>query len=52
MAKKALTALAVAFAAYYMLKEPENAAAAVSGAGVAVGDAFESLVTFFTALFS
>lgn len=52
MAKKVLTGLVIAFAAYYLVTEPEGAADAVSGAGEAVADAFDSIVTFFTELFS
>jgi hypothetical protein len=52
VAKKVLTILAIAFAAYYLITEPSGAADAVSGAGAAVGDAFESVITFFTELFS
>lgn len=52
MAKKALTGLVIAFAAYYLVTEPAGAADAVSGAGAAVGEAFDSVVTFFTELFS
>ncbi|HSK25337.1 MAG TPA: hypothetical protein VK894_00315 [Jiangellales bacterium] len=51
MAKKVLTGLAIAFAAYYLITEPSGAADAVSGAASAVADAFESVITFFTELF-
>ncbi len=51
MFKKVLTFLAIAFAAYYLLTEPTNAANAVSGALSAVADGFDSIITFFTELF-
>lgn len=50
--KKVLTGLAIAFAAFYLLTQPAGAADAIKGAAAAVGSAFESLITFLTALFS
>ncbi|MGH8774021.1 MAG: hypothetical protein ACRDWI_02255 [Jiangellaceae bacterium] len=51
MFKKVLTILAIAFAAYYLLTAPSSAADAVSGAGSALADGFEAIITFFTELF-
>jgi hypothetical protein len=51
MPKKLLTWFVIAFVAFYLFTEPQNAADAVRGAFSAVGDAFGSLVTFFTSLF-
>lgn len=51
MFKKVLTVLAIAFAAYYLLTDPSAAAGAVSGAGNAVAQGFEAIITFFTELF-
>ena len=52
MPKKLLIWLVIAFAAFYLFTQPENAAAAVGGAFSAVGDAFGSVITFLSALFS
>lgn len=51
MPKKLLIWLVIAFAAFYLISQPENAADAVTGAFSAVGDAFGSVITFLTALF-
>jgi hypothetical protein len=51
VAKKVLAALAIAFAVYYLITEPQGAADAVSGAASVVVDAFNSIITFFTELF-
>jgi uncharacterized membrane protein len=51
MPKKLLIWLVIAFAAFYLFTQPENAAAAVGGAFSAVGKAFGSLITFLSALF-
>ncbi|MGH3356209.1 MAG: hypothetical protein ACRDOJ_09950 [Nocardioidaceae bacterium] len=50
VAKKGLTLLVVAFAAFYLLTQPEGAAGAIQGAGEAVMSAFEQIVRFVTAL--
>ena len=50
--KKVLVGLVIAFAAFYLLTQPAGAAEAIKGAASAVGVAFESLISFFTALFS
>ena len=52
VAKKGLVLLVIAFAAFYLLTQPIGAADAVKGAAVAVGDAFEAVIRFITALFS
>jgi hypothetical protein len=52
MAKKLLTWFVIAFVAFYLFTEPQSAADAVRGAFSAVGDAFGSLVTFFSSLFA
>jgi uncharacterized membrane protein len=50
--KKLLIWSLIAFAGFYLFTQPENAANAVGGAFSAVGDAFGSIITFLTALFS
>lgn len=50
--KKVLVGLVIAFAAFYLLTQPAGAADAIKGAASAVGDAFESIIAFLTALFS
>ena len=49
--KKLLGVVAIAFAVFYMMTQPNEAADAVRGALSIVGDAFDSFVTFVTALF-
>ena len=51
VAKKGLTLLVVAFAAFYLLKQPEGAADAIQVAGEALRTAFEQVMRFFSALF-
>jgi hypothetical protein len=48
--KKVLLALVVIFALFYLFTRPEAAAGAVRTAVGAVGNGFDSIVTFFTAL--
>ena len=50
MAKKVLTWLAVAFAVFYVLAKPTEAAAAVESAGAGLRVAGDAIATFFTAL--
>ncbi len=50
--KKVLLTLALAFVLYYLVTEPVGAADAVKGAVSAIGDAFASLLAFFSRLFS
>lgn len=50
--KKVLIGLVVAFAAFYLFTQPVGAADAIKGAAAAVGDGFEALIQFLTALFS
>ena len=40
----------VTFVLFYLITQPEHAAHAVRGAGAAVGNAFASIMKFFTAL--
>jgi hypothetical protein len=49
--KKLLGVVAVAFALFYLLTQPQAAADAVRGSIAVVGDAFDALTTFITALF-
>jgi hypothetical protein len=51
VAKKGLTLLVVAFAAFYLLTKPEGAADAIQTAGEALQTAFEQVMRFFSALF-
>ena len=51
VAKKGLTLLVVAFAAFYLLSRPEGAAEAIQVAGEALRTAFDQVMRFFTALF-
>jgi hypothetical protein len=51
-AKKGLTFLVLAFIIYYLVTQPEGAAAAVRGAFDAVIDAFHAIIEFFNALVS
>lgn len=48
--RKAVTILAVAFVAFYLLTEPESSADAVRGALGGLHDGAEALVTFFRSL--
>jgi hypothetical protein len=50
--KKLLMGLVIAFAAFYLISQPANAAEAIRGAAGAVGVAFESVIEFLTALFA
>lgn len=50
VAKKGVWLLAVAFAAFYLFSQPENAAGAIKGALDAVGQGFHSVIRFFNAL--
>lgn len=52
MPKKLLIWSVIAFAAFYLFTQPANAAAAVGGAFSAIGTAFDSVITFLSALFS
>lgn len=49
--KKLLGVVVIAFALFYLLTQPETAAAGVRGGVEAVGDAFNALTAFVTALF-
>lgn len=51
MFKRVLTVLAIAFAAYYIITAPAAAASVVSAAGGVILSLFESIITFFSALF-
>jgi hypothetical protein len=48
--KKVLAWLAIAFAIFYVISAPEQSAALVRRAGLALGDAASSLATFFQSL--
>jgi hypothetical protein len=50
MAKKVLTWVAIAFAIFYVLSSPTDAAAAVESAGNGLETAGEAIATFFNAL--
>jgi hypothetical protein len=50
VAKKSVTLLAIAFAAFYLFTQPENAADAVRGAVGAVTDGYDAVIRFFNAL--
>jgi hypothetical protein len=49
--KKLLGVVVLAFAGYYLLTQPAGAADVVKGAVGVVGDAFNSVIRFFNALF-
>ena len=49
--KKLLGVAAIAFALFYLLTQPQSAADVVRGGVSVVGDAFDALTTFITALF-
>ncbi len=48
--KRVLVTIVVVFALFYLFTRPESAADAVKTAGGAVGNAFDSIVTFFNTL--
>ena len=48
--KRMLLLLVVGFVLFYLVNQPEGAAAAVRGAVAGVGTAVNSLITFFNAL--
>lgn len=48
--KRMLTVLVIGFVLFYLVNQPEGAASAVRGAAAAVGNAINSLITFFNAL--
>jgi hypothetical protein len=48
--RKLLGIVVIAFVVFYLFSQPNNAADAVRGAFSLVKDAFDALVTFFTAL--
>ncbi len=50
VAKKVVTLLVIAFAAFYLLTQPESAAGAIKTALDAVVDGLEAVARFFTAL--
>lgn len=50
--KRFLFVLVVGFCLFYVINQPEGAAAAVRTAFLAVGKAFGSIITFFTSLAS
>jgi hypothetical protein len=50
VAKKSVMMLAIAFAAFYLFTQPENAADAIRGALDAVAAGFQAVIRFFNAL--
>jgi hypothetical protein len=48
--KRMLVVLVVGFVLFYLVNQPEGAADAVRGAAAAVGNAVNSIITFFNAL--
>jgi small-conductance mechanosensitive channel len=48
--KRLLFVLVIGFCLFYVVNQPEGAAAAVRTAFLAVGRAFGSIITFFTSL--
>jgi hypothetical protein len=50
VAKRGVTLLAIAFAAFYLFTQPENAADAIKGALDAIAEAFHAIIRFFNAL--
>jgi hypothetical protein len=50
--KRFVFVLVVGFCLFYVVNQPEGAAAAVRTAFLAVGKAFGSIITFFTSLAS
>lgn len=50
--RKLLGGLVIAFALFYLVTQPHGAAQAVRGAALAVGVAFNSVIQFFSALFT
>ena len=49
--KKLLGGLAIAFALFYLLTQPQSAAEVVRGAGDVLSDAFNAVISFISALF-
>ena len=47
--KKLLGGVVIAFALFYLLTQPQNAAEVVRGAGNVVGDAFNAVIAFISA---
>ena len=52
VAKKALLLLVLAFVVFYILAQPEGAGDSAQSAAGAVGEGFQKMIRFFTALFS
>jgi hypothetical protein len=49
--KKVVTWLVIAFVAFYLVTNPEEAGGAVRGAGGLIADGFEALIEFFNTVF-
>ena len=49
--KKLLGGVMIAFTLFYLLTQPQSAAEVVRGAGGVVGEAFDAVITFISALF-
>lgn len=50
--KKVVTWLVIAFVAFYLITNPDNAAGAVRGAGSFLSTGFESVIRFLTSVFA
>jgi hypothetical protein len=48
--RRVLWALVIALALFYILSQPQHAAAAVTATVSAIGAAFQQIIEFFTAL--
>lgn len=50
--KKVVSWLVIAFVAFYLITNPDDAAGAVRGAGAFIGDGFQAVIQFLTAVFA
>jgi hypothetical protein len=50
VAKRGVSLLVIAFCAFYLFTQPENAADAIKGALEAVAEGFHAVIRFFNAL--
>ncbi len=48
--KRILVVLIIGFCLFYLVQQPEDAATAVRTVFLALADAFQSIITFFTSL--
>jgi hypothetical protein len=49
--KKIVTWVAIAFVAFYLLSNPQDAADAIRGIGGWFADGFQAIITFLTSVF-